>query len=369
MKITLNSVDERKLEDLFVQSELNIDVSNMLNEYLLNGYNSISAEDINLLRENEGYLENDAFKSLFYSFLSVDSNDPYIKELEEQNNFGYFSILDPCVILDNPYFKNIHVKDVCYGSLSLINNYFEPYEGFNYFDVTSLKEKDYAEIIKVGYFKEKVNYLALLENNKVWMSITPHEIYTMEKYINKAKGNVITFGLGLGYYAFMVSEKSDVNKVTIVEKDKKVIDLFKEKILPFFPHKEKIEIIKGNAFSYLDKAKEFDTLFVDIYQTSEDALPLYLKFKKLEAKLNSPYEIDYWIEDSILTLLRRYITAIFNECSQGYNESDYIDSDENENHNFFILYQALKHKEYTKIEDIQKELSNESIKELVKNLN
>ena len=61
------------------------------------------------------------------------------------------------------------------------------------------------------------------------MLITPNEIETMKKSISEATGNVLTYGLGLGYYAYMVSMKENVESVTIVEKDKEIIDLFKKK--------------------------------------------------------------------------------------------------------------------------------------------
>lgn len=61
---------------------------------------------------------------------------------------------------------------------------------------------------------------AVLENERIWMTITPNEIETMKEAVDKAFGNVLTFGLGLGYYAYMVSEKVNVESITVVEKIK-----------------------------------------------------------------------------------------------------------------------------------------------------
>ena len=58
---------------------------------------------------------------------------------------------------------------------------------------------------------------ALLENDRIWMTITPNEIETMKEPVDGAFGNVLTYGLGLGYYAYMVSEKENVETVTIVD--------------------------------------------------------------------------------------------------------------------------------------------------------
>jgi hypothetical protein len=50
---------------------------------------------------------------------------------------------------------------------------------------------------------------ALLENDRIWMTITPNEIEIMIKPVDEAFGHVLTYGLGLGYYAYMVSKKLD----------------------------------------------------------------------------------------------------------------------------------------------------------------
>ena len=54
----------------------------------------------------------------------------------------------------------------------------------------------------------------------------------MKLPVERAKGKVLTFGLGLGYFAYMCSLKEEVESVTVVEKDKSVIKLFNEIILP-----------------------------------------------------------------------------------------------------------------------------------------
>ena len=61
------------------------------------------------------------------------------------------------------------------------------------------------------------------------MSFAPHETETSEDAVERAHGNVVTFGCGLGYFPYMVSEKENVSSVTIVEFDQKIIDFFKEK--------------------------------------------------------------------------------------------------------------------------------------------
>jgi spermidine synthase len=109
-------------------------------------------------------------------------------------------------------------------------------------------------------------------------------------------------GLGLGYYAYMVSEKEDAKSVTVVEVNEDVINLFKQYILPQFKHAEKINIVKGDAFEFAQKhiiPGQFDFVFTDLWHDVSDGIDLYLKMKKYEAQ--SPETVfTYWIEKSIL---------------------------------------------------------------------
>lgn len=63
------------------------------------------------------------------------------------------------------------------------------------------------------------------------MSVSPNEVFTMEKIIKNAKGKVLTLGCGMGYFAYMVSLKEDVESITIVESEQSVIDLFEKSLI------------------------------------------------------------------------------------------------------------------------------------------
>ena len=110
----------------------------------------------------------------------------------------------------------------------------------------------------------------------------------------------ITYGLGLGYYAYMVSEKPEVESVTVVECDDDAINLFKQQILPQFPHGHKLEILKCDAFEFAlsDRVKAFDCVFADIWHDPSDGVPAYRKLKKYE-RLLPKAEFMYWIEPTL----------------------------------------------------------------------
>lgn len=167
-------------------------------------------------------------------------------------------------------------------------------------------DKSFAEYPDIAFFDADFSYPAIFQNQVEWMSLKPNEIETMREPIDNAFGNVTVFGLGLGYFAFCVSEKEDVKSVTIVERDKELTDLFSKAILPLFPNRDKINIVLSDAFEYMEKElpkTDTDYAFVDIWHDTSDGLPLYMKAKKYESLCKS-VRFDYWIEESVIRRLR-----------------------------------------------------------------
>ena len=138
------------------------------------------------------------------------------------------------------------------------------------------------------------------------MTLTPVDLDTCTEAIEAAHGKVVTFGLGLGYYAYMVSEKEIVESITVVEKSAEVIELFKKHILPQFPNKDKVKIVESDAFEYAEKqmpAENFDLAFVDTWRDASDGAPMYEKMKALE-HLSKNTKFLYWIENFLVSRLR-----------------------------------------------------------------
>lgn len=269
--------------------------------------------------------------------------------------------------LSNPYYKTVKPTKKKIGNVTLTYDKYLPKQGFVYDEIV-ITDPFFQERTPFGFFKNEFPYLALKENDVTWMSVTPHEINTMKDSISKARGHVITLGLGLGYYSFMVSNKDDVSKVTIVEMNQKVIDIFKQEILPFFPHKEKIEIIKDDAFKYLDKEIEGDYLFADLWHLPEDGLPMYAKIANLEKK-NPQIKFEYWIEKSMLTLIRRAIIILIDEEMNGADDEDYKEESTFSDHLINQTHFVLKDKELNSLKDIDDLLSFPSLKEIAKKIN
>lgn len=205
----------------------------------------------------------------------------------------------------NPYYRHIHFPEIQKGRWQMTHLSWQPGQLFPCGDPFILA--DGREIRPLSCFEDDFSYPAVLEDGREWMTITPNEIETMAVPIREAQGKTAVFGLGLGYFPFMISEKEAVSSVTIIERDHQIIDLFRAHLLPQFPRKEKIRIIAADAFDYMagPMAEEaYDFAFIDLWHDVSDGLPLYLKCRR--AELPGP-RYQYWIEKSLLLFLRQML--------------------------------------------------------------
>lgn len=168
---------------------------------------------------------------------------------------GYFQdavhMLETTKYIDNPYLKNIRFPDTATRHWKFTHYSYRPYEAFICNDIDI--DRNLREVPQIGFFRERFAYPAVEQDGREWMAVKPSEIETMREPIEEATGRVVTCGLGLGYFAYMVSEKPDVTSVDIVERSEEAITLFEEHILPQFPNKEKIRIIRRDAFEFLSE--------------------------------------------------------------------------------------------------------------------
>lgn len=363
MKINLHENDKLELEKLFAAYDDNLKTSEYQNEFLTEYFDKITKNDIDLMKDEEGIEEKDAYRMFFLSILDLDSDDPEVSSLIEEANFGSFDRLDKKIVTEIGYYGSLIKKDFRSGNISLSTNYYSPYEGFVYDEIKG-SGRYYREETPLGYFTDKVEYPVIMDHDEVWMSITPHEIRTMARPIEKATGHVLALGLGLGYFAYMASEKESVESITIVENDERMIRLFIHNLLPLFPHKEKISIVNADAFRYFKNAKDYDYCFIDIWHGVEDGLPQYMEFKRL-SQHSSIKNIDYWIEESIITYLRRFAVTLLIENTEGYTDSDYSNGPETESRILYALYTQVKNRTFNTYDEIYEFLSDDNLKALV----
>ena len=139
----------------------------------------------------------------------------------------------------------------------------------------------------------------------------PFESNTIDPYAKKAFGNVLTFGLGIGYFVFMACINPQVKSITVIEKANEVINMFNSDILPQIPNNHKIKIINENAINLYNEGylNQFDYVFMDIWQSNHDGLKI---IEQLLMQYNPPVDkIDFWIEFSCLEVLPTLIFMCF----------------------------------------------------------
>lgn len=308
MKIELNKEDRKKLNALLETKEANLAIADMLMcffEQDLRGYTIKSEDD---------YLK--TFMDVMGFDSSLEDDVKIAKKYIGEN----LKKLDDSIFTKNPYYKAVKPALKKMGDYELKLDHFYPFQGFAYNDIIVDEKDSYVEKYPIGYFPHKVDMLALSYKKDIWMNISPNEINTMQPSIDEAYGNVLVFGLGLGYYAFMVSLKKDVKSVTIIEKDANIIKIFKDNLYKFFPNKDKIQIIQDDAYNYINNGKKYDYCFIDLWHNPEDGLPMYLKFKKLE-KANTKYS--YWLETGIKAMYRRCALIVIEEVLNGSTDENY----------------------------------------------
>ncbi|MEA4890401.1 MAG: hypothetical protein VB070_13175 [Clostridiaceae bacterium] len=275
-----------------------------LSVYLNREPDFIQACIIDELVHECGITREDAFSVVLAAAVGLDTeNNADDKALFENYFPNMAHYLDKKVYRSNPYYKNIKIPVIEIGKWAFRQERYKPYEAFECDDFNRCP--DGRIIPQIGFFDSEFSYPAVLENGREWMMITPNEIATMQPAIEKASGRVLTYGLGLGYYAYMVSEKDAVASVTVVENDETIIKLFQTCILPQFAYADKIEVVKGDAFVYAEKqmaAGQFDLVFTDLWHDPSDGVELYLKMKSYE-KYSPRSTFMYWIEKTILCYL------------------------------------------------------------------
>lgn len=287
----------------------NNDVLTRIAAYLYNCPTRITADLMQQM--NPDGLINTA-QAYAYLFAAICDVNPSHSEYDANLMSDYFlpSVrqLSANQFVKNPYYQNIRFPEVGTDNWEFLWVKYQPFEAFLCDDIMLLP--DFREIPAVGFFDEEVSYPIVLQNKQEWMAVKPSEIATMQPVLDEISGNVFTFGLGLGYFAYMASQKREVDSVTIVERDPEVIGLFKQYILPQFAYSQKINIVQADAFDFLKQnfyKCKCNYLFVDLWHDVSDGLPLYVKMRAQEKEFPN-VKFQYWIENSLQSALRWQLT-------------------------------------------------------------
>ncbi|MBQ2957092.1 MAG: hypothetical protein IJE08_11585 [Clostridia bacterium] len=346
MKIRLSGADRERMAQLTGIQENNARALQTISAYLVRRARWVEAADVDSVSAC-GVTEEQAYVALMSAGMGLDEQDnPKDRALVLDYIAPAMRKLEADTYRNDPYFRSVRVPEKTVGSWNLGMRRYAPYEAFVRNDVRLYD--DFREVPQLGFFSETFIFPAVMENGNEWMTVTPNEVETMKEAVSRARGRVAAYGLGLGYFAFMASEKSEVTGVTVIERDEQAIRLFEEEILPQFPHREKIEIVCADAFDYAARGEAFDVAFVDLWHDVSDGIDLYLRMKKLEEKTPGAQFI-YWIEKSLLSHLRFHLFWRMEEATRRRDEE---------------LGKLLGREEICSFEEIENLLGERSLKEM-----
>lgn len=133
-----------------------------------------------------------------------------------------------------------------------------------------------------GILSPDVTYAKLIDLGAgvLWMSDTPDERRDHRPILTEAKGHTLIAGLGLGFVTLGCSRIPAVSRITVLEKDQRVIDLV-------LPHLEKhflcpVRVLCADVFTWKpDPGVLFDAVWLDIWPTlNTDDLAEHGKLKR-----------------------------------------------------------------------------------------
>lgn len=225
--------------------------------------------------------------------------------------------------MNRPYHKSIKLNKINSEEFTYQTQLVNANELFSLSSIQFDPNKELNDSMRLVALDKPMEVTILYQHNEVWMLDVPSEAETIDPIANKAYGNVLTFGLGIGYYPFMCMLNPNVKSITVIEKSKSVIELFNQSLKSQFPNHIPLTIIEGDAFDYWngETLNQYDSVFVDIWKSNDDGLVLIEKL--LESYLPEFNKVDFWIETSCLEIMPTLILLYFEALSRNKHAKVY----------------------------------------------
>lgn len=271
----------------------------LLGDYLCNRPRAITAQDMATLTA-DGLPAEEAWRLLLVALVGLDTvDDPADRALYRRCFSKMCHVLDAEAVRQDPYLATIRFPEASDGVWRFTQERYAPWEAFVCDDFRTLA--DGRTLPQIGCFAEAFAYPAVLENGRLWMSVTPNEMATIRPVAEAAFGETVALGLGLGYFAFMALQNPNVRRVTVVERSSEALRLFERYLLPQFPRRECLRLVQADAFTWMQEAypkMQPDFLFADLWHDVSDGLSMARKLRPLAAP--SPRTVYHaWIEKTM----------------------------------------------------------------------
>ena len=111
---------------------------------------------------------------------------------------------------------------------------------------TLLKPKTGKRFALISDYVEDTTLLVDLQANYVVMSDSIQERELCQEFIEKAHGDVLNLGFGMGFILQPLMNKHDVKSITVIELEPEIIDLCASQLTL----NDKVRVILADAFSW-----------------------------------------------------------------------------------------------------------------------
>lgn len=165
-----------------------------------------------------------------------------------------------------------------------------------------------------GYYSGQwavVGMPALLRDHQgeelTWMSLSPHEIESQELGCRYAYGHTVVMGLGMGWVAINIALNPTVERVTVIELDPEVIELFDHsQAISGLPEdiRNKLEIVQADALQWQPDSP-VDFLYADIWRCLEEPQTLD-DVRRMQANVQAE-TIYFWGQELAIHVLVDHI--------------------------------------------------------------
>lgn len=112
---------------------------------------------------------------------------------------------------------------------------------------------------------EPGDYMMLKHQDTILMSDTPMERRTNQEFLQRATGDVLIAGLGIGMIVFPLLFRESITSITVIEYAQEVIDLIGPQ-LERYPNSGVLNIIQADALEWRPpRGTKYDTMYFDIW--------------------------------------------------------------------------------------------------------
>lgn len=221
-----------------------------------------------------------------------------------------FRVFSKDEAMRDPYLTNVRLPEASLGRCVLGSDSYHAGEYFPY-DAPLRDHVPYSGYVpRIGIFDTAFRYPASRNGNAA-SAVNPQTINTTAPHVGAAHGNVLALGAGIGYFAYMAHLKPDVESVTVVDRDRDVIALFEEHILPQFRHPEKVRVVHADPVEFVRGLDDgaYGTCFCDLCAGQDDYGP-YLSVKTAARRLKKT-KFSYRGEEDVLGHISKELIPIF----------------------------------------------------------